>query len=849
MSLESNISVRNKILKDSLITRSLGDRSQEWFTHDMFNEIKDIRQVHKYDSVMIRKAHAIDVMLQALSDENNSKKTFTAEIFDEELLLGTLPMGSNGLGKVFPEYLSEFERRAGSITNRGSMSLLGHNTLNYEKLVNNGLQAIIDECEERKQKKKYISNDSMLQKNHLHKQQYDFYESVRISCVSVIEYANRMADLADKKYLESNDPRRKDELKEMARIARKVPKHKADTFNEALQSIWFYHLALHASTNFISLGRLDQVLNPFLVKEKNKVKCLELFEQFLIKAAWRLNLNLTPSNIVKQDHVDNNTVLGVNPYLIDQKAGINNFLQNIIIGGVTVDGEDASNECTYLILNAFSNVNLSTPGIYVRIGSRNSGELKKAVVRSWKVTSNNPSIINDDIMIPALRSALAQTKLNISKEEKIEIEKLANDYCVDGCWEPILNGKSDWTFGMMSALTPLECAMNEGAMLSNDSELLRGEKKAPYTRKPESFDDLLIQFKKQLGFFVDQNIISLFLYYMIDEYSCPSPLLSAYLEGCMEKGRDKASSGTNHNIGGIILSGVPNLVNTLIAIKKWVYPECGEAKYTLEQVKEALKENYISRDDEIQVLFDNIRIDFSTNTEKFASNSESSNLIAKEVLDMYYDCVMNSAKFAKMVFQDKPFKDEETNIIALRSIAGYYGLSLEEKFGEFNMHITAGLGTFEQYNWMGRGNSASADRRASQPLAPNFSPTSGTISNGLASVFASMSTLGLDRFAAGVITDTCLNTDDASDDHLMGVIDTFLKYGGSMMTFAIGNQEKYKEIYSKAKLAYESDSTNDNMMLLKEYADINVRIGGWQTPFITLPLSHMKNYIDRPLDL
>lgn len=849
MNSEKIISKRSKILKDKLIARSLGDRSNEWFTHDMFNDIKNIRKEHEFDSVMIRKAYAIDVMLRALSDKENSKKTFTAKIFDEDLLLGTLPMGSNGLGKVFPEYLNEFERRAGSITNRGSMSLLGHNTLNYEKLVEFGLERIIEECTEKLNIEKDVSNDSLLKKHHLHKQQYDFYKSVLMSCKSVIDYANRMADLAEEESIHTSDKHRAKELIEMARIARKVPAKKADTFYEALQSIWFYHLALHASTNFISLGRLDQVLNPFLENEKDKKMCLELFEQFLIKGAWRINLNLTPSNIIKQDHVDNNTVLGVNPYLIDQKAGVNNFLQNIIVGGVTPDGKDAANECSYLILDAFSNVNLSTPGIYVRIGKRNSSKLKEAVTNSWKKTNNNPSIINDDVMIPALISALSQMDDNISIEKKIEIEKLANDFCVDGCWEPILNGKCDWTFGMMSALTPLECAINEGAMLSSDPELFRGEKKAPYTKKPESFDDLMQAFDEQLAFFIDQNIIALFLYYMIDEYSCPSPLLSAYLEGCMEKGRDKASSGTNHNIGGIILSGVPNLVNTLAAIKKWVYPDGKVGKYTFDQVRLALKQNYISEDKHEQLLFDNIRIDFSSNTEKFASNYDLTNSIAKDVLDMYYARVLDSAKFAKKVFQDKPYKDEEMNIIALRNIAGYYGLSLEEKFGEFNMHITAGLGTFEQYNWLGRGNAASADRRKSEPLAPNFSPTSGSVHNGIGSIFATMSKLKLERFAAGVITDTCLQTDDASEEHLLGIIEAFIEFGGAMLTLAVGNQEKYREIYAKAKLAFDNDSSQDSMMLLKEYADINVRIGGWQTPFITLPLSHMENYIERPMDL
>jgi len=912
--LRDQMNHRTKMMKDSLIKRSLGDRSEEWFKTEMFTKIKDIPKTHTYDSVLIRRAEAIDVMLKAMTDKDNSEKTLTAEIFPEDLLLGTLPMGSNGLGKVFPEYLNEYEKRAGSVTNRGSMSLLGHNTIDYTQLLNKGLKAIIDECdanihlvthgveaiiEELEKDKKYLSrglkviieefdedkklimkgledifekrdvkqilkmklaNHSLLTKHHLQKQQTDFYAGVKTACQSVIDYANRMADIAKNQAEEAilaGDKKRHDELKAMETIARKVPEQGASNFREAVQSIWFYHLALHASMNLISFGRLDQVLNPFLEKEEDQNACLEIFEQMLIKAAWRLNLNLTPENIVKQDHVDNETVLGVSPYLIDQKAGVNNFLQNIIVGGITPEGKDATNDCTFLILQAFANVNLSTPGIYVRMGSRNKEELTTAVAKCWKQTKNNPAVINDDVMIPALKNAMRQgLQDGITMDE---IESLANDFCVDGCWEPILNGKSDWTFGMLSALTPLECAMNEGAMLTNDIELLRGQKQAPRSKKPHSYEDLMEAFDEQLGFFVDQRIISLFLYYMIDEYACPSPLLSAYLSGCMEKGRGKAWGGSDYNLGGIILSGVPNVINTLAAIKMWVFPEEGEGKYTMDEVREALRNNYdvdVSKDSVERLmdkkrhnLYKEILNDFSTNTPTFGNGIDFVDSIAKDVLDIYYRRVMSSAKYAKKVFQDKPSKEEESYIVGLRSIAGYYGKSLEEKFGDFNMMITAGLGTFEQYNWMGKGNAASADRLRAMPLAPNFSPVSGTAKAGIGGVWSTLSKLELERFAAGVITDTCLETKASDLGHLSDLLQGFIKYGGGMMTLAIGDKELYTKIYKDARASIEENSTEETIELLKKYADINVRIGGWQTPFITLPLSHMENYIERPVGM
>lgn len=950
---------RVKILHERLIAHSLKDRSEEWFDQRELDEKYRIAEKYSDRTVIIRRARAIEAMLEALTDEELSKNRFTSEIFEGDLLLGNLTMGSNGLGKVFPTYLTEDEKRAGSITNRGSLSLFGHNTVNYEELINNGLEAVIERCEREMEKQKdqisEISNKidnhresiNMIQNGEINwseegkysikelksiiaryikdklkmGHQKDFYEAVKISCEAVISYAERFAAIAEAEIKDTNTPERNNELKNMAEIARKVPRKKADTFHEALQSVWFFHLALHTGMNFISLGRLDQTLNPILLKEGKEQydKCLEIFECFMIKAAWRLNLDLTPSNIVKQDHIDNNTVLGVNPYLIDQKAGVNNFLQNIIIGGVKPDGEDATNDMTFLVLKAFSNVNLSTPGLYIRVGDKTPMELKRAIASTWDTTKNNPSIINDRSMIPAMKRILERGLeaskdylyrlvkkgvTNLTKREKIQVakcikeefnklssnqreevlaelesasvegtikkleayyenkvEELANDYCVDGCWEPILNGRSDWTFSMLCALTPMECALNEGAMLSDDPELLRGQKVAPRTRKPRNFEELLEIFSEQLNFFIDQNITSLFLYYMMDEYSCPSPLLSAYMDGCMEYGRDKSWGGAEYNIGGVIMSAVPDVVNTLMAFKKWVVFEddakefrenklMSTKKYNYDVVIEALRKNFVYENpqDPVQNLFKQIQIDFDSNTPTFGNNNKEADEICQRILDYYDKAVARAGEFAVDTFQKEPDEKDRNRVKALRSIAGYYGESLEEKFGAFNMMISAGLGTFEQYNWSGKGNAASAGRLRGEPITPNFSPTPGTVINGVSGVTESLSKLSLDRFAGGVITDICIEPPVDAERELLAILDAFIDAKGGMMTLTIGDKELYTQIYEEVNYAQNAVKPKEETnRLLEKYAHVNVRIGGWQTPFITLPFSHMRNYINRPI--
>lgn len=884
--LNQSMSPRVKRLYDGLINKALGDRSKEWFTREMFQDVvMDKDPDDKYPlwnplekcSVIVRRAIAIDRMLIAMTNQSYNKYTHTADIEEGDLLLGHMPMGSNGLGKMFPRYLTDDELRAGSITNRSAASLFGHNTMNYEELLRDGLLAKINRCgakldelapliteqkkavkklnkkyEELRSQEETIDDEldetlGMLRKQEgqliKNKKKFDFYWSVKLACKAVIDYAKRFEKLALEEAFKH--PERYDELRELAAIAHRVPAYPAKTFHEALQSICFFHIALHASMNFISLGRLDQVLNPYLLKETDKNKALEIFECFILKCAGRLNLS--SKYLVEQDHVDYGTVLGTHPYYIDQKAGVNNFLQNIIVGGKKPDGSDATNECTFLILQAIENVNLPAPGIYVRLHKESPKMLIDQVAKTLMHTKNNPSILNDEVMIPAMYEAMMQGEQNTPAIEK-KMKMLANDYCVDGCWEPILNCKSDWTFGMLVGMQAVESAINQGASLQKNEELLRGAKVSPSTPVPKSFKELMENLETHMQFFVDQTVMSLFMYYMIDENSAPSPLFSAYLDGCMDKGADKASGGAYHNIGGVVLGSVPDMVNLLAAIQLWVYTN---KKYTLDEVKEAIRENFgvgsTALPDDKLLKYLNIRVDFDTNSPKFGNHDFQADKLTCEILDQFHRCVERSAKFGKMLFQDVASEKDWRRIASLRALAGYYGLPLGMTF-DIKMKITAGLGTFEQYNWQGRGIAASANRLNGMPIAPNFSPVPGTAYDGIMGILGSLSEFKLNRFAAGVITDLCLDEQQATLDIVREIVRLFISKQGGMMTLVIGTQDLYQEIYEIAVKAADLPEDKSSALLAR-YAGVNVRIGGWQTPFITLPLDHMLNYIKRPIEM
>jgi formate C-acetyltransferase len=835
------MSARTKKLFDELIEKAQGNRYAEWFTADMFPALFSVNSESyglegklEEKSVIIRRSVATDLMLKAMTDGENSKKTRTAEICDGDLLLGILPMGSNGLGKVFPQYLTDDELRASSITDRKTMSIFSHNSMNYEKLVNRGLKSVIQNCDEKIKE----STDN----------KKDFYAAVKIACTAVIDYAHRFSEIAKKaSENESLSHERREELVQMAAVAMKVPEYPAENFHEAVQSIAFFHIALHASMNFVSLGRLDQVLNRYLEKETDKERALEIMECFLIKLAGRLNLS--SDYLYEQDHIDFISSFGMHPYFEDQKAGVNNFLQNIVIGGKTEDGKDAANEATYLILQAVENVNLVSPGVYVRLHKNSPEELYRKTARTIEKTKNNPSIINDDVMIESVYRALLCNETDENK--KSELLKIARDFCVDGCWQPVLHGKSDWMFSMLNAMKPLETTMNNGASLSPDHELFRGAKIAPYAPEPSNFEQFLDTYKTQLGFFVDQCALSLFQYYLKDDCACVSPLFSAFIDGCMEDGRDISNGGALYNLAGIIYVGVPNVINNILCVRKWVFPEAGAGKYTLKETADAFRNNFENKDHFnkfIQNTFTSIQTDFDTNTPKFGEDGDEVRDVTRKVLDICYNAVLNSVKFARKIF-DKDGNKDCKNTAALRALAGFGNLS-QENFNIQKIKFTAGLGTFEQYGWQGRGIAACADRQKGEALAPNFSPIPGTLYGGIAGLLGSFKHLELERFAGGVIADICLEEGDGlNQEVIFKILKKAVDDRAAMITITIGTGELYTEIYEKVLEAGKMKNRKEASRMLAPYACVNIRIGGWQTPFITLPISHMENYIKRPAKL
>jgi formate C-acetyltransferase len=819
--------------------RSFTDRTHEWFEKEELPDLGNAKELENV-SLVIRRALALKGMLQIMTKENGPN-IYSREIKDGELIVGNIPMGSLGFGKTFPNYLTDEEKHVAFFSSRDITSVLGHNAPDYSRLLKLGLKGIMEISQ------KGIDEVTALEEKKtlsvFEKKKRIFYEAVIISCEAVIEYANCFADLVEKKATGKTDEE-KAELLEVARICRKVPYEPAESFHEALQSIYFLHLTFHASNSHVSFGRLDQVLEPCLQNSLKKGeitldRAQELVECFFIKCAERLTS--TMEYAVKQDFADFATGMGNSPFLVDQEATLNQFMQNIVIGGQTIHGEDATNDSTYLILDACASLGIITPVVNLRLHKNSPIELVEKAAKA-SLTGNNglPIIYNDEAIVPAL-----QLNKKLSKEDTY-------DYIIDGCWEVLLNGKCDFTYNMVNMLTVMECTLNRGALLSSPSMYLRGQKQSYLSKKPEeikTYEQFKSVFEEQLQYFVNKVCMQLYDNYCLEGSVTPVPLFSSLLGTCLERGVDKTSGGCEFNLGGVVYIAMPNAANSLASIKKWVFEK---KKYSLTEVIEALKNNYGfgGKESPKKEVWNRIYQDFKNDTPKFGNSDAYVDNEMQYLLDISYKKLMKAEELCDEIYLSKvgEMSESELNKIRrirrLRRMAGFQNSSEDLNFGgHFSISFSAGCGTFAQYAMFGAGCAASADGRLQgEPVAPNFSPNSGTATHGEGAILSSLKNLRLDKYALGAIVDVCIPKDNVNKDYIENIYHKFIESNGSILSLTVPGAENIQKAYETCQ---EVRDEKKEQAELQEFADLNVRVGGWNGPFITLTEVQQDDYMER----
>ena len=359
---------------------------------------------------------------------------------------------------------------------------------------------------------------------------------------------------------EEKDPARKAELEEIAHVCNKVPRLPAESFREAVQSLWFgyYCIMIENWGTGNTFHRIDQYLLPYY--EKSRADGMTQEEAYQYLAMLLLNCN---SDCVVYSEKRSHGFAG------------NNSGCAFTIGGVKEDGSCAVNELSYLILEAERNVNMASDDVVVRISDNTPKEFLLFACGVARDDGGKLKFLGD--------------KTTISNLELDGLpEKDARNYSIAGCTSPVVAGLSyDIPGGILSLPGILELALNNGV------QKMTGQKLGVSTGNAadfSSFEELWDAYCRQVDYIIPLcHEIKNNDKRMFSEYA-PSPFQSAFFPSCVERGEDVIDGGTKpYYTFALSMAGAPNTGDGLIAIKKAVFEE---KKITMQQLLDALAANF-----------------------------------------------------------------------------------------------------------------------------------------------------------------------------------------------------------------------------------------------------------------
>jgi len=465
----------------------------------------------------------------------------------------------------YPRYATE-EEKAAVAGLAGEGASLSHTAAGYDLVLEKGYGGLIKMAEQKAEELKNEVGDIQ--------SRLDFLDSVRIVCNATGEHILRYADLANRMSAKTGFSHSKSELEQIAENCRQIAYGTPKTFWQALQLFWFTHVfVLMENYSLMAMGCFDRYMYPFYKADIDAGRITNEQAQELIECTW---IKLNESSDISTDN------------------GL-----NAVFSGIGPDGQDITNDISYMCLDATMNLQLVDPQINTRLHQNTPEPFMRKCCELAKLGMGYPSIFNDDSVIPALQS------IGIPLEDACE-------YCNDGCTEVFISGKSDFY--------PVFAGQN---LLSIFMDTL------PKLENFETFDELMDAFKDSIA----DTIKNRFAH--ADERDralakiSPVPFLSATLHGCIESAKDKTEGGALYNHTGSIGGGLVNCVNSLAAARTLVYEE---KKVDKRELLDALASNFEGQERLRQMLI--------TEVPKFGNGNGEVDEIAHEVARFYCDEVL-----------------------------------------------------------------------------------------------------------------------------------------------------------------------------------------------------------------
>ena len=396
------------------------------------------------------------------------------------------------------------------------------------------------------------------------------WEAMVITMEAIIAFAKRYAVLAEELADGCQEEERKKQLLKIADTCTWVPENPPRDFHEALQLVYFTHLALMMENNGSdhSLGRFDQYMYPFYKMDREN----GVAEQDIIDIIHEFKLKFEEMWYLR------------NGFESEAYPGCALYI-HMMIGGMKADGSDACNELTNLILNCMDQLQTKEPCISFRYHENINEETFRMAMRVALKGGSHPAFFNDTTAISYLE------RLGYNREECV-------NWAVCGCTETVSQGKSDFQsqMGYYNAIKVFEIALNDGL------DPVSGRQLGPHTGKATSFKsitDVKNAYLRQQEFFLDKFIKLFNKMVSCHAYAVPTITGSCFMQGCIENGRVLQQKGCDHRYSAIAVTGLANIADSFAAIEECVFNK----KYlTMEQLLELLHTDFRDHEEMRQLL-------------------------------------------------------------------------------------------------------------------------------------------------------------------------------------------------------------------------------------------------------
>ncbi|MFV7496876.1 formate C-acetyltransferase [Klebsiella michiganensis] len=443
----------------------------------------------------------------------------------------------------------------------------GHIIIDYPRLLENGLAALVAEM-------KAVSQRHP---------QNNFYQAVLILLEASQRHTLRYAALADDMAAGCGDGQRRKELETIADISRHNAVHRPEDFWQACQLFWYMNIILQYESNAssISLGRFDQYMLPYYQASLNRGQDPQ-FLQELLESLW-----------VKCNDIVLLRSTSSARYFAGFPTGY-----TALLGGLTETGRSAVNILSFLSLDAYQNVRLPQPNLGVRVNELVDRPFLHKTAETIRLGTGIPQIFNDEVVIPAFLNR------GVSLDD-------ARDYSVVGCVELSIPGR---TYGLHDIAMFNLLKVMEIVMLENESN-------------PDiTWDGLIDQIRDKIRYYIKLMVEGSNICDIGHRDWAPVPLLSSFIEDCVQHGQDITEGGARYNFSGVQGIGIANLSDSLHALKGMVFEQ---KRLSFAELIAVLKANFQTPEGE------KIRARLINRFEKYGNDIDEVDNISADLLRFY----------------------------------------------------------------------------------------------------------------------------------------------------------------------------------------------------------------------